>query len=370
MKDQTIADLKTPAFLIDLPTLKRNVAAMAARAQRLGVKLRPHVKTHKTVEIAEMQAPDGTITVSTLAEAAFYRDAGFRDITYAVPLDPGRIAEAAEVAAGLRALNLLVDHPATVAALEAYGREHRTRFNVFLKVDCGYHRAGVDPGTPEAVALAKRLHQSAHIDFRGILTHAGHSYHCKGRECMAAVARQERDVMVGFAGRLKREGIGPLVVSVGSTPTAVHAESWEGVTEIRPGNYAFFDRFMADIGACTLADCAASVLVGVVGSYPDRNQVLVNAGALAFSKDPGATHVDPALGFGAVLGAPELTLKSLSQEHGILTSASAIAFERYPVGSRLRIVPNHSCLTAAMFPEFNVVEGDRVVDVWVPNRGW
>ncbi len=370
MKDQTIVDLKTPAFLIDLPVLKRNIAAMAERAKRMGVKLRPHVKTHKTVEIAEMQAPEGAITVSTLAEAAFYRDAGFRDITYAVPLDPSRIADAAQVAAGLRALNLLVDHPETVAALEAYARDHRARFNVFLKVDSGYHRAGVDPEKPEAVILAKRLHESAHIDFRGLLTHAGHSYHCKGRECMAAVARQEREVMVGFAQRLKGEGIGPLVVSVGSTPTAVHAESWEGVTEIRPGNYAFFDRFMADIGACTLADCAASVLVGVVGAYPDRNRILVNAGALAFSKDPGATHVDPALGFGAVVGSPGLTLASLSQEHGILTSASPIPFERYPVGSRLRIVPNHSCLTAALFPEYHVVEGEKVVDVWVPNRGW
>ena len=371
MKVQTVGDLKTPAFLVDLPVLRRNIAHMAARAERLGVKLRPHLKTHKTVEVARMQVPDpvGGVTVSTLAEAEFFKAGGFRDITYACPLDPNKIPEAARIGQGVR-LNLLLDHPDTAAALESYGSAHNVRFAVFLKVDCGYHRAGVDPQKPESVTLGRQLHGAPHLDFRGILTHAGHSYHCSGVDEIKAVAREERDVMVAFAERLRAAGVSVPVVSIGSTPTAMHAESWEGVSEIRPGNYAFFDNFMATIGACTLADCAATILVSVVGHYPDRNRMLVDGGALAFSKDAGATHVDPETNFGPVVGHPGLKLASMSQELGIVTSSAPIGFDRFPIGSRLRVVPNHSCLAAALFPEYQAVEGNRVVDSWVPNRGW
>ena len=192
---------------------------MASRAEQLGVTL-PHVKTHKTVEIARMQAPGpgAGITVSTLAEAAFYKQAGFRDITYACPLDPNKIPEAARGGAGHEWSNLLLDHPGTAAALEQYGRANNVTFAVFLKVDCGYHRAGVDPQKEESVALARQLHSSRHVDFRGILTHAGHSYHFRDSKGIRAVARQERSVMVAFAERLRAVGIEAPVVSVGSTP--------------------------------------------------------------------------------------------------------------------------------------------------------
>lgn len=366
------SELKTPAFLVDLPILQRNIGEMAKRAQRLGVRLRPHVKTHKTAEIARLQAPgpDAAITVSTLAEARFYKDKGFQDITYACPLDPNKIPEAAQLGRDMRNFNLLLDHPDTFAALESYGQGNKIRFAVFLKVDCGYHRAGVDPEKSESYLLAEQIHNSPYVEFRGILTHAGHSYHCRGAEAIAAVARQEREIMAGFAEGLKKRGIEPIVVSVGSTPTAVHARSWEGVSEIRPGNYVFFDKFMADIGACALEDCAATVLVSVVGHYPERNQILVDGGALAFSKDPGAVHVDPEAGFGAVTGHPDLRFKSISQELGIITSPSRMPFESFPIGGRMRIVPNHSCLAAALFPVYHAVEGSRVVDAWVPHRGW
>lgn len=372
MQTRLISDLKTPAFLIDLFILQRNIDAMAKRAERLGVRLRPHVKTHKTAEIARMQAPgpDAAITVSTLAEAQFFRNAGFEDIMYACPLDPNKIPEAAQLSRGMRSFNLLLDHPDTFAALESYAQEHQIRFAVFLKIDCGYHRAGVDPEKGDSYRLAERIHNSRRIDFRGVLTHAGHSYHCRGVEAIAEVARQEREIMAGFAEGLRKRGVKPSVVSAGSTPTAVHARSWEGISEIRPGNYVFFDKFMADIGACTLEDCAATVLVSVVGHYPERNQILVDGGALAFSKDPGAVHIDPEVGFGAVTGYPDLRFKSVSQELGIITGASRLPFERFPIGSRMRIVPNHSCLAAALFPVYHVVEGNRVVDAWVPHRGW
>jgi len=337
-----------------------------------GVALRPHVKTHKTVEIARLQIPESAagITVSTLAEARFYQNAGFDDITYAFPITPNKMAEAAELTLGMKSFHLLLDQEATATALEAFGRDNNVCFPVFLKVDCGYHRAGVDPSAPESVQLAGKMQASKHIQFKGILTHAGHSYHCRNREEIIAVAGQERDVMVKFSEGLKQHGIICDTISVGSTPTAVHSSGWQGVTEIRPGNYAFFDKFQADVGSCTLEEVAATVLTTVVAHYPQHNQILIDSGALALSKDPGAAHLDNNIVYGAVAGHPLLKIFSISQEHGLITSEGPIVFNDIPVGSLLRIIPNHSCLTAALFPEYHVVDDNRIVDQWRPMRGW
>ncbi|CAB1059390.1 low-specificity D-threonine aldolase [Olavius sp. associated proteobacterium Delta 1] len=367
-----IEELKTPAFLIDLPKLKANVQMMKARAQKNNVNLRPHVKTHKTAEIAKMQtAPEAPgITVSTLAEARFYQKSGFKDISYAFPITANKLSEAAELSASLNVFNILLDQPQTLSAVEEYGREHGIKFKVFLKVDCGYHRAGVDPSKPASVQLARQLAASDYIDFRGILTHAGHSYHCSNPAEIVEVARQERDVMAQFAEQLQNGGIACDTVSVGSTPTAMHAPDWQGVTEIRPGNYVFFDKFQADIGSCRPEQVAATVLTTVAAHYPAHNQMLIDAGALALSKDLGADHLGDEIVFGAVLNHPRLRLFSICQEHGLITSNDPIAFEKHPVGSLLQIIPNHSCLTAALFPKYHVVEEDQVVDEWTPMRGW
>ena len=372
MKAMKIDELKTPAFLVDLPKLKSNIRAMQERARTHGVRLRPHVKTHKTAEIARLQTPEEAsgITVSTLAEARFFQKAGFDDITYAFPITPNKLDEAAELTGRLKRFHILLDQFETATAVVAYGRDNHVCFSVFLKIDCGYHRAGVDPSAPEGVQLAGQMQASKHIQFQGILTHAGHSYHCRNREEIIGVAQQERDVMAKFADRLNRNGIGCETVSVGSTPTAVHAPGWQGISEIRPGNYAFFDKFQADIGSCSLEQAAATVLTTVVAHYPQHNQMLIDAGALALSKDPGAVHLDEEIVYGAVPGHPLLKIFSISQEHGLVTSPAPIAFNNFPVGSLLRIIPNHSCLSAALFPTYHVVEGNRVIDEWKPIRGW
>ena len=367
-----IDELKTPAFLVDLPKLKINIRAMQGRARKHGVRLRPHVKTHKTAEIARLQIADEAsgITVSTLAEAHFFQKAGFDDVTYAFPITPSKLDEAAELTGRLKHFHILLDQLETATAVESYGRDNHVCFSVFLKVDCGYHRAGVDPSVPKSVQLAEKMQASKHIQLRGILTHAGHSYHCRNREEIAGVARQERDVMGEFAERLRHNGIVCETVSVGSTPTAVHAPGWQGVSEIRPGNYAFFDKFQADVGSCNLEEAAATVLTTVVAHYPQHNQMLIDAGALALSKDPGAVHLDEEIVYGAVPGNPLLKIFSVSQEHGLITSQTPIAFNDFPVGSLLQIIPNHSCLAAALFPKYHVVEGNQVVDEWRPMRGW
>jgi D-serine deaminase-like pyridoxal phosphate-dependent protein len=367
-----IEELKTPAFLIDLPKLKANVQMMKDRARNQSVSLRPHVKTHKTAEIARMQTAEDFpgITVSTLAEARFFQKSGFEDITYAFPITANKLVEAADLTANLKYFNILLDQPQTFSAVETFGREHGVTFNVFLKVDCGYHRAGVDPSKRESVQLARDLADSDFIQFKGILTHAGHSYHCHDPVEVIEIAEQERDVMVQFARSLLEDGVDCRTVSIGSTPTAVHAPGWQGIDEIRPGNYVFFDKFQADIGSCQTKDVAARVLTTVVAHYPDHNQILIDAGALALSKDLGADHLDNEIAYGGVSGHPNLKLYSISQEHGLITSNDPLDFQKFPVGSLLQVIPNHSCLTAALFPEYHVVENDRVIDGWVPMRGW
>lgn len=376
----TLTDLVTPCAVVDLDAVERNVGAMARRMESLGVRLRPHVKTHKCVELGRLQSPDGRITVSTLAEARHFAAHGFRDITWALPLDPQRLPEVAELAAQVDSLHLLLDDPRALDALEAYaesscGEAQEGCFSAFLKIDCGYHRAGVDPQDPAALELARRLAASRWVRFAGLFTHAGHSYSCRSDDEVVAVAEQERSVTADFAAELRRHGLEVPEVSVGSTPTMTRARNLEGVTEARPGNYVFFDLHQEAIGSCRRRDVALSVLGTVVGCYPERGQLVLNLGSLALSKDRGAVHVPGFGGYGELVeldgGAIEgLELTSLSQEHGQVRAASPDLARRYPVGTRLRVLPNHSCLTAALFDRYHVVRGHRVVEEWKPVRGW
>jgi len=371
-----VQQLTTPCALVDHARVERNTTRMSERATALGVRLRPHVKTHKCVGVAALQVRGhfGGITVSTLAEARHFADAGYRDITYAVPIAPAKLQEAAAVAQRIDRLALLLDHPAALDAIEAsvFGGV----FAVYLKVDCGHGRAGVDPESAAAAQLARRLADSTSIDFRGLLTHAGHSYSCKNRREAAVVAAAERDLTVGFAERLRRGGVDVPEVSVGSTPTLCAVDHLNGVTEVRPGNYAFFDAFQATIGSCALDDVAFTVLATVIGNDPAQRKLVLDAGALALSKDRGATHLDPDCGYGVVLAADGATLlrglhvTSLSQEHGVVRVAPTVDLERFPIGHHLRIVPNHSCLAAALFDRYHVVSHDQVINEWHPTRNW
>ncbi|MBW2524835.1 MAG: alanine racemase [Deltaproteobacteria bacterium] len=373
----TLHELITPCALVDLDRLERNAAAMTARTRALGVRLRPHVKTHKCPEAARIQTRglDGAITVSTLAEARLFADEGFSDITWAVPLALDRLDECAELATRLARFRLLVDHPVTVAALERFAAAQGVRLEVLLEIDCGLHRSGVAPDGDGALTTARSIHASAHLTFAGILTHAGQSYRCRSRAEAAEVSRHERDVMVALADRLRAAGLVVPEVSVGSTPTVTAADDLTGITEVRPGNYLFFDAFQAAIGSCLLDEVAFSVLANVLGVYPERRELVINAGALALSRDPGPVHVDPHCGFGIPVEIANqdpmagLQIVSLSQEHGVLRSDGPLSADWRP-GSRLRILPNHSCLTAACFDRFHVVRGTDVLDEWRPVRGW
>jgi D-serine deaminase-like pyridoxal phosphate-dependent protein len=360
-------DVSTPALLLHREVLQRNCDRMRAKARESGVFFRPHVKTHKTVEVGRIQhgGHAGPITVSTLAEAEYFARDGFRDITYAMPIAPEKLPRATALAQQIDRLNILIDNEVTLRAVE----EHGAIFDAFLKVDCGYHRAGVDPDSPDSVRLAMAMARSEHVRFQGILTHAGHSYHARDVEEIRRVAAEESGSLSRFRALLSTEGLGDTVRSIGSTPTLSVVERFSDCDEVRPGNYVFYDAFQATIGSCSREDVAVSVLTTVVGSYPERGSLIVDAGALALSKDSGPDHVDPRFGYGIVcdldLNPLPMRIAALSQEHGRIETPTHV-----PVGTRLRILPNHSCLTAAMFDVYQVVDRGKIVDQWRPVRGW
>lgn len=357
--------IPTPALLLDLDRLERNLAHMADRAAELGVRFRPHTKTHKCTEIARLQVAAGArgLTVATLAEARAFAAAGFHDLTWALPIPFSRVGEAVELARSVE-LALLVDGMEAIDRLEA----EDVPFAVWLKIDCGYHRAGVDPSLPGAEATARRLADHRILRFRGLLTHSGQAYAAGSVDEVSAIAETERRVMVETAESWRAAGIAVPFVSVGSTPAMSAARDLTGVDEVRPGNYVFYDRMQASLGSCRLEDCAVSVLATVVSSPSGARHSVVDAGALALSKDPGHA-ADRARGswgdvwedHAAARLAPDLHLASLSQEHGVLSG-------RRPVGERLRILPHHSCLAVACFDRYHVVRGEHLVGTWPIHR--
>src|SRR6266581_2631157 len=359
-------DVETPALLLHRDVMERNLEHMANRAKKLGVALRPHIKTHKCLELGRRQQAHGAqgITVSTLFEAqAFARD-GFRDLTWAFPLDPTHIPHVHRIAENGITLRVILDDLDTAKALAGSG------LHVWLKVVCGYHRAGVDPASRYALEVARELGRERGIVFDGVLSHSGHAYRTRNKTEAAQIAEQERQVMVWFADLLRKDGLPVRGVSVGSTPAMAAVKDLTGVTEARPGNYIFYDRTMVLIGCCGPQDVAISVLATVVSHQPGAMHFVVDAGALSLSKDLGPTHLglDPA--FGEVKGHPELTVASVSQEHGLIRAAAPAAIEgKFTVGEHIEIIPNHSCLTEAHFDEYVVVEQDQVVDRWKIERG-
>ncbi len=356
--------LPTPALLLDLDRAERNIRRMAERARSLRVALRPHIKTHKCLELGRLQLEAGAVgvTVSTLDEARVFADAGFEDLTWAFPVIPSRLPECVDLGRRVT-LRLVVDSDVAVDAVASTG----VAFPLLLKVDCGYHRAGVDPTDPASIRLVERIVDSPTLEFDGLLSHSGHAYRCASIEEVRAVAAEECAATAGFADLVRSRGIEVPTVSIGSTPACSVAEELPGATEIRPGNYAFFDYSQVVFGACAVTETAVSVAAEVVSSRPDLGHSVVDAGALALSRDPGPEQA-PQSTMGEVFESydagslsSDLRLVSLSQEHGILSRA-------LPVGERIRILPNHSCLTVACFDEYQVVRGDRVVDRWRIHR--
>ncbi|MCZ7605875.1 MAG: alanine racemase [Planctomycetota bacterium] len=366
-------DVPTPALVLDRSRLETNTRFMAQRASELGVQLRPHMKTAKSAEVARIATAgqSGGITVSTPAEARYFLAHGFSDITYAVGLAPARIDDALALVRDGANLNVLTDNPAVAAALAARAASATLPhpLGVLIEIDCGDGRGGLQPDAPGLTKLAETLN-APNLQLAGVLTHAGHSYACRSRDEIAGIAEQERAAAVFAAERLRQAGHACETVSVGSTPTATHAHELDGVSEMRPGVYMFGDLDQVGLGSLPLERLAVSVLASVIGVYPDR--VLIDAGGLALSKDASAQRHGTDIGYGLVMNLqgellPGAYVAKANQEHGIVRGLR----QQLAPGDRLRVLPNHVCMTAAAHPGYYVVDGGVEVQArWPRINGW
>jgi len=362
-RGRTLDAVSTPAVLVDLDVVRRNVLNMAERARRAGVRLRPHAKTHKTVEIARLQVEAGAsgLSVAKVGEAEVFAAAGFDDLFVAYPVvgdDKGRRLLA--LADRVRRLAVGADSADGARTLDAVFRAAGRRLDVLLKIDVGFHRVGVLPD--HAVQVARSLSDLSGLRLRGIFTHAGHAYLAESAERVAEVGRSEGAILIETAQRLRDAGMEIEDVSVGSTPTAPHAMAIPGVTSCRPGNYVFHDASQVSLGTCGPEDCALTVLATVV-SVPAADRAVVDAGSKTVSSDPLRPRGP---GFGWILGR-QSRIARLSEEHGVI---DVVPGETFRVGERVRILPNHACVVANLHDRLLGMRGDAVeTELVVAARG-
>lgn len=376
---QDLAGIDTPAAIVSLPRMQRNIARMQQQADALGVRFRPHVKTSKCADVVAAQLAAGAtgITVSTLKEADQFFARGVTDILYAVGMVPHRLAHALGLRQRGCALQILTDSVEGARAIAEYGRAHGHAFEVLIEIDTDGHRSGIRPGEDLLLEVGRALHEGG-MRLAGVLTHAGSSYELHTPEALAALAEQERAGCVQAAQRLRAAGLPCPIVSVGSTPTALEAASLEGVTELRAGVYVFFDLVMRNVGVCRTEDIALSVLTTVIGHQADKGWAIVDAGWMAMSRDRGTGKQQRDYGYGQVCtvdGVPieGYLLSAANQEHGILSREGAADTDiaaRFPAGTRLRILPNHACATGAQFPAYQALAADGTVQTWERFHGW
>jgi D-serine deaminase-like pyridoxal phosphate-dependent protein len=375
-----LADIDTPAAIVDVARMNANIQAMQTRMNGLGVRFRPHVKTTKCLPVVRAQLAAGAhgVTVSTLKEAEQFFAAGMVDILYAVGVTPAKLPKILALRRQGCQLKIIVDNPLVADAIVAFGKTHGEAFEVWIEVDCDGHRSGIRPDEKERlVDVARRLTEGG-MKLGGVMTHAGSSYELDTPAALEALAEQERAGCVQAAEHIRAAGMSCPGVSVGSTPTACHARNLAGVSEVRAGVYVFFDLVMHNIGVCGIDDIALSVLTTVMGHQADKGWAIVDAGWMAMSRDRGTAKQGRDFGYGqacAIDGTvlPGYIMTGANQEHGIISCENApdsrIA-ARFPVGTQLRILPNHACATGAQFPEYHALNGDGVMEIWQRFYGW
>ncbi|MER7277045.1 alanine racemase [Dactylosporangium sp. NPDC000244] len=349
-----VAELPTPALLVDLDRLERNIARMAAAFSGAGVGLRPHAKTSKCLEVVLRQLGAGALgmTCSTPAEVAWLQAAGVPDLLWAhAPVGPPKVAFVVE-AARRGGLTVALDSPEAAAPLSAAAAAAGVEVPFVLEVNTGHARLGVDP--EHVPATAASLAALPGLRLRGLLTHEGHLAAMPDRPSLEAAGRTAGALLARLADGLRAGGHAIDVVSVGSTPGATSAPFAPGVTEGRPGTYVYYDANQIRLGSCTLEDCALTVLARVV-SVQRAGRPIIDAGIKAMSSDTIA-----AAGSVGLVGTPDVTFADANEEHGFLLDPGG----RLAVGDLVRIVPNHACGTTNMWSHLYAVRGDAVEARW------
>jgi D-serine deaminase-like pyridoxal phosphate-dependent protein len=350
---------------------------MQEKATSLGVSLRPHIKTHKCLEIAKRQIEAGAkgITVSTFYEAELFVRNGFNDILWAFPLPLIYIDLVLELVKQAT-IRVTIDNELAFKALINSYKEKEKKLPVWVEIDVGEHRSGIQFDSEIIIELVSKIAESPFLYFDGILTHGGHSYRSRSREELISAAIDERDRMLELAHRIYKTGIKNFNISIGSTPSMSVATDLLGITEIRPGNYVFNDFTQVVLGSCSLNECALTVLSSIISHQDNAQHFIIDAGALALSKDIGPLYLHPN-SYGLIyknyrnkILRDNVTISNLSQELGIVKFLENEELEnRFQIGEKIRILENHSCLTAAQFDYYYVVLGDEIVDKWKIHRG-
>jgi D-serine deaminase-like pyridoxal phosphate-dependent protein len=372
-------EVETPRLLLDIDRLERNAARMRRRCSELNVKLRPHLKTSKSLDVARVATLGefGPVTVSTLKEAEYFAQAGYWNILYAVAITATKLPQVDRIqqTTGAQIL-LLVDSVETARAVAAQSRRSGTALACLIEVDCGEHRSGVPPAAEAILPIAKILQDFERVTLEGVMTHAGHSYSSGDRLVIQDIAEAERRSAVDAAQILRAAGFACPIVSVGSTPTILFARHLEGITEARCGIYMFWDLAQLSRNVCSQEDIAVSVLACVIGHNRNASSIVVDAGALALSKDLGANPHLPDAKYGYVCDPQTLkrygalSVDAVHQEHGTIRVPDPDWFVRLPIGSFVRILPNHACLTCAAYDHYDMVRDGKIFDRWPRINGW
>lgn len=339
---------------------------MQSLASSAGVALRPHTKTHKSVAIARWQLEAGAsgICCAKLGEAEVFADAGVTDIRLPYPVSPanaGRVR--ALLKRGVR-LSFIVDDLDVATRWSEAMAGSGSRPGVLVKIDVGFHRCGIDPAGPRAIETIRRVADLSGIAFRGLLSHAGHAYHAESLHELGEIAEREIAILRGLAASAREAGVDVQEVSVGSTPTARFITLQKGATEMRPGNYVFYDRTQAGLKATPLESCSMSVISTVV-SRPAASRVVFDAGSKTLTSD-GVRGFGAPTGHGLVYPDldrpdpdPSIVIERLSEEHAVARVQASCALKP---GDRVRIIPNHACTVTNLANELVLVDGQQIVD--------
>jgi D-serine deaminase-like pyridoxal phosphate-dependent protein len=357
-----LEDLPTPQVLIDHAKAHANIARVQALATGAGVRLRPHAKTHKSPIVARWQLERGAVGVccAKVGEAEVFVDAGFTDVRLPYPVNPSNASRLLALM-DRATISIIVDHLDVARGWSAAMQRSGRTLDVLIKVDVGFHRCGIDPAG-DALGFVQTIASLPGLRLRGLLSHAGHGYHASSEDELSAIAHDEAEILTGLRDRAAKSGVQIDEISVGATPTLRYSAQQPGLTELRPGNYVYFDRTQVALGAATLADCALTVLATVV-SAPAADRIILDCGSKTLTNDL-ARGIAKAAGFGAVLRADgiaddTLNIERLSEEHATVRVTGG---PRLKPGDRVRVVPNHSCVVSNLVDVVRLIEGDQIVD--------
>ena len=379
MKIQNIEELDTPCLILDKSLLEKNCQKARKKCRELNTILRPHVKTPKSIEVAKiaLDNQEGPITVSTLNEAEYFANAGFKDILYAVCVIPKKLNRLNFIQQKYSCMiRMVIDSVFVAQEILNYSKLHNANFEILIEIDCGEGRSGLFHQDQKIRDISRVFAENDQTNLIGVLTHAGHSYSTKDKNEILSISNIERAEALASIKNFSNFNKMSPVISVGSTPTMFLASNLDGISEIRAGIYMFWDLAQASRGICKIEEIAISVLASVIGHNHQRKRIIIDAGSLALSKDVSANNFMKEAGYGLVCnpdtGIPfdGLNVSEVHQEHGSIDLESTDWFENFPIGSLVRILPNHACLTCAAHEKYNVLENEQITESWSRTNGW